>query len=225
MIGATAARRAEWLSRRIGEEVRTARRTRGWSQRELGERIRVSQTIVSRVERGWVAASVSLLCELTASLGLELNARVFPTDQITVRDVRQLELAQLIVQRANAAWHPAIEAPASPDPADHRAVDLLLGSAVELCAIEIERDLANFEGQLRADMLKRDLLAQRDSRPVRFILALPETRRLRLLVRAFRPLIDRTLPVPSRHIWSAIRTGKPVGGDGLLWLPPIRSRP
>jgi hypothetical protein len=73
-------------------------------------------------------------------------------------------------------------------------------------------------------MLKRDLLAQRDSRPVRFILALPETRRLRLLVRDYRPLIDKTLPVRSRQIWSFIRTGKPVGGDGLLWLPPIRPR-
>ena len=133
--------------------------------------------------------------------------------------------AQLRDFNSHVAWHPAIEAPASPDPADHRAVDLLLGSAVELCAIEIERDLDNIESQLHADQLKRDLLAQRDSRPVRFILALPETRRLRLLVRAFRPLIDRTLPVPSRHIWSAIRTGKPVGADGLLWLPPIRSRP
>lgn len=161
------------------------------------------------------------LCRATAVLGLEPAARVFPADVSVPRDEKQLRLIQLIVSRANPAWHAAIEVRASLDAAGHRAMDLVLGSAIEVCDIEVERDLADFQSQLRANLLKRDLLAQRESRPVRFILALPDTRRLRELDRRFAPLIRATLPAPSRHIWACIRSGKPIGADGLLWLPPV----
>ncbi len=211
--------RAGWLSHRIGQEVVTARKARGWSQRELARRVAASQTMVSRVERGWSGASVRVLCQLTAALGLDFAPRIYPADGIAVRDERQLRLVRLIVARTNPSWHPSIESRASPDPSDHRAIDLLLSSAVEVCALEVERDLQDVQGQLRADLLKRDLVAQRESRPVRFVLALPDSRRLRRLVRTFAPLFATLLPASSRHVWASIRSGKPIGADGLLWLP------
>lgn len=216
-------RRADWLSRRIGLEIMGARRARGWSQRELADRAGVSQSIVSRVERGWTGASVELLCHLTTALGLDFSARVYPADGVMVRDERQLQLIRMIAARAGPVWRASVEAPVSPDPSDHRAIDLVLGSGVEVCAIEVERDLRDFQAQFRADLLKRDVLAQRESRPVRFILALPENRRLRTLMRSFAPVISMTLPASSRHIWACIHSGRPVGADGLLWLPSVRS--
>lgn len=74
--------------------------------------------------------------------------------------------------------------------------------------------------QLRGDLLKRDLLQQRESRPVRFVLALPRTRRLREIVRANESVLRAALPLSSRQVWSALRSGRPLGADGLLWLPP-----
>jgi transcriptional regulator with XRE-family HTH domain len=212
--------RAEWLSRRIGQEIRSTRKACGWSQRELAARAGVDQSAVSRVERGWTCASIALLSRLTVELALDFSARVYPADDLVLRDERQLRQVGLIVARKGAAWHASLEARVGVDSRDHRAIDIVLATALEVWAVEVERDLSNFQEQLRGDLLKRDLLAQRESRPVRFILALPDTRRLRALVRAHEPLIRETLPASSRQIWACLRTGTPLGADGLLWLPP-----
>ncbi len=177
--------------------------------------------MISRLEGGWPGASVELICRATAALGLDFSARVFPSNTIRVQDEKHLGLVNAIVAAAHSAWHPTIEAQVSLDPSDLRAIDLLLASAIEVLAAEVERDLHNFQEQLRRDLAKRDLLADQESRPVRMILALPDTRRLRELVRDHHALIARTLPATSRHIWQCIREGRPVGADGLLW---IRSR-
>jgi hypothetical protein len=31
-------------------------------------------------------------------------------------------------------------------------------------------------------------------------------------------MIATALPLSSRQIWAAIRSGEPIGGDGLLWV-------
>jgi len=212
--------RAEWLSRRIGQEIHSARKACGWSQAELAARAGVDQSAVSRVERGWTRVSVALLSRLTVELALDFSARVYPADDLVLRDERQLRQVGLIVARKGAAWHASLEARVGVDSRDHRAIDIVLATALEVWAVEVERDLSNFQEQLRGDLLKRDLLAQRESRPVRFILALPDTRRLRAVVRAHQPLIRETLPASSRQIWACLRLGTPLGADGLLWLPP-----
>lgn len=215
-----AVERAQWLARRIGLEIATARRARGWSQRELANRAGVSQSAVSRVERGWVDASVELLTRLCVAVGLDLSARAFPADGVVIRDQRQMAYVGLIASRAHAAYHPALEVRVGRDSTDHRAIDLVLASAVEVWATEVERDLADFQMQLRADQLKCELLAEREARPVRFVLALPATRRLREIVRAHEPAVRAALPASSRQIWACLRSGRPLGSNGLLWLPP-----
>lgn len=219
-VTSDAERRADWLSRRIGQEIRNGRRMRGWSQLELGARAGVPQTIVSRVERGWIRANIGLLCALTTAVGLDLNAQTFTTKGLRVRDERQLAFVRYIVDQSHSLWHPTIEARPTPDPSDSRAIDLVLASAIEVLAIEVERDLRDYQGEIRPDLAKRDLLASRESRPVRFILALPDNRRLREFIRDNEAIIARTLPGSSRQIWSCIGSGKPVGTDGVLWLPP-----
>ncbi len=218
-MNSEAQRRAAWLARRIGQEVRTTRQALGWTQLELSGRSGVSQSVVSRLERGSAEASIGVLCALTMPMGLELNARIFPANGVTVRDERQLNLVRYIVERASPLWQTRIEARVTPDPSDSRGIDLVLGSSLEILAIKVERDLADFQAQLRRNLAKRDMLATHESRPVRFILALPDTRRLRGIIRDNEALIARTLPVSSRRIWASIRAGRSVGSNGLLWLP------
>lgn len=43
----------------LGAMIRAARRERGWSQEELAFRADVSQTVISRIERGRNASTVS----------------------------------------------------------------------------------------------------------------------------------------------------------------------
>jgi transcriptional regulator with XRE-family HTH domain len=219
-VNGEAERRAEWLSRRIGQEVETTRRTLGWSQRDLGVRAGVPQSTVWRIEHGSRHANIETLCRLTTALALDLNVRAFPSTRVRIRDERQLARIGFITARASTLWHPQLEVRVAHDPADARAIDLLLSSAVEVVAVEVEGDLADFQAQLRPDLAKRDLLAARESRPVRFVLGLPDTRRLRGIVRDHASLVARTLPASSRHIWASIRSGNVVGGDGILWLPP-----
>ena len=45
--------------RNIGGMIRTARRERGWSQEELGFRADLSQSVISRIERGRNATASS----------------------------------------------------------------------------------------------------------------------------------------------------------------------
>jgi transcriptional regulator with XRE-family HTH domain len=212
--------RARWLAKRIGQEVATARKAHGWSQRELAERAAVSQSAVSRVERGWPEASIELMTRLCMMVGLDFSARAFVADGVVIRDERQMTYVALIVARAHAAYHPTIEMPVGSGPGDRRAIDLVLASAVEVWATEVERDLADFQMQLRADQLKAEQLAQREARPVRFVLALPATRRLREIVLTHEPVVRAALPASSRQIWACLRAGRPLGSNGLLWLPP-----
>jgi transcriptional regulator with XRE-family HTH domain len=216
--------RAEWLSRRIGQEIATARRAHGWSQAELARRIGTSQPVVSRIEAGWPGASVELLTSLTLSLGQELAARVYPSEHLVIRDQRHAAIIRFIVGARSPRWHPSLEVSVGADRNDRRAFDLVLASSVEVCAIEVERDIADLQAQLRGDLQKRDLLVAREARPVRLVLALPATRRLRRLVQDQGPLLSTVFAASSRRIWHCLRSGEPIGADGILWIPTAATR-
>jgi hypothetical protein len=53
---------------------------------------------------------------------------------------------------------------------------------------------------------------------VQLVLAVPDTRAVRARLAKFGELISRTLPITSRSIWAALRSGEPVGGDGILFV-------
>lgn len=147
-----AERRAVWLSWRIGQEVQATRRTLGWSQRGLGVRAGVPQSTVWRIEHGSRHANIETLCRITTALALDLNVRAFPSTRVRIRDERQLARIGFITARASTLWHPQLEVRVTPDPADARAIDLVLSSAVEVVAVEVEGDLADFQAQLRRDL-------------------------------------------------------------------------
>ena len=149
-----------------------------------------------------------------AATGHELAIKLYPASSIPLRDSGQLGIAQTIADAASNRWRTRFEVPTGPGPM--RAADMLLESGEEIVHIEIERTLVDFQAQLRAAEIKRTSLAGNDPRPVRLVIALPATSATRRLVKEYGSVIQRALPVPSRSIWLAIRTGRRVGGDGLL---------
>lgn len=211
--------RQRWreLRVRFGRELRTARITAGLTQAQLGIRAEVSQEAVSAAERATRQPSWDVACRLAAGCGTELSIRLYPAEGVSLRDSGQLRLADAIGSAAHPAWHIRLEHPVGDG--SRRAHDIVMELADEIDAVEIERGFADLQGQLRAAQLKRDALAERSERPVRLILAVPDAASVRRVVRDHAALFARALPTPSRRIWRAIRSGTPVGGDGILFVP------
>lgn len=103
-------------------------------------------------------------------------------------------------------------------PGDPRAADLVLVGPQETIHIEIERALVDLQAQLRSAQLKREALAAREERPIRLVIAVPDTRTTRARLAPFLQLIATALPAASTEIWRAIHTGEPLDQDGILFV-------
>jgi transcriptional regulator with XRE-family HTH domain len=208
---------------RFGLEIRTARVSSGISQQALARRSGVSQGFISMVERGRRTPGMDVANRLATACGLQIWLRLFPADGVTLRDSGQLAMATAIVEAAHAGYRCRMEVPVG-IPGDRRAHDLVMELPIESLALELERGFADLQAQVRAAQLKRDALAARSDRPVRLVIAAPDTPAIRRLLRDHAALLASTFEVPSRAIWRAIRTGRPIGGDGILLVPNQRPR-
>jgi transcriptional regulator with XRE-family HTH domain len=191
-----------------------ARAAAGMTQLRLAQLAGVSQTTVSRVERARRRPGWDLAALLTAAVGHSLSIKLYPSRTVSLRDSGQMGIAELIVGAAHPSWHVEVEAPVGGH--DRRAADLVLRGPDQVILIEIERRLVDFQAQVRAAQLKRRDLAHGDERPVRLVMAVPDTRSARRLLAMHETLFRRALPVPSRQVWSAVRGGSRLAGDGVL---------
>ncbi|MEX1157089.1 MAG: hypothetical protein WED12_07970, partial [Chloroflexota bacterium] len=101
---------------------------------------------------------------------------------------------------------------------DLRAADLVLSSEAGVVHIEIERSLVDLQAQLRSAQLKRQAMAHSESRPVRLVIAVPETATARQRLATVADLVERALPVRSRQVWRDLRAGTVPAGDGILFV-------
>jgi transcriptional regulator with XRE-family HTH domain len=201
---------------RFGTELRIARLAAGLTQQQLANRAGVSQSLVADAEAGHPGLSLDVRCRMAAATGHELAMRLYPISSIPLRDSGQLRVAQTIAEAASLALRTRFEVPTGPGPL--HAADILLESAEEVLHIEIERVLVDFQAQLRAAEIKRTSLAGSEARPVRLVIAVPASAANRRALDEHAGVIRRALPMSSRSIWLAIRTGRPLGADGLLLL-------
>jgi transcriptional regulator with XRE-family HTH domain len=209
--------RAHDLAARFSRELVAARAVAGLAQRQVARRAGVSQSLVSLVETGRTMPSLDLMHRLAAATGHDLSIRLFPGRGVRLRDSGQLAVADQIRAATHASWRIRLEMPVGPPP-DRRAVDMVLETTAELVVVEVERALLDFQAQFRAAQLKRAAIAERDSRSVRLVMAVPDTRRNRAVINAHRSMLETALPTPSRKIWASLRSGSPACGDGLLWV-------
>jgi transcriptional regulator with XRE-family HTH domain len=208
--------RARQIAAWFGRELRIARVSAGLTQFQLARRAGIAQQEVSRAENGDPSVSLVIRCRLAAACGMQLGWRMTPESTVHLRDSGQLGIAQGILRITHSSWVADLEHIVAPG--DLRAADILLSHPVELAQVEIERSLVDFQGQLRAAQLKRRVIAERESRPVRLVIAVPDTEGTRVRIEPNLALIQRVLPVSSRRIWSALKSGEPIGGDGLLFV-------
>lgn len=211
----TGAQRARDQARRIGQEVVLARGALAWPREAVARRANVARSTLERIEAGDASVQLDVLCAATAAVGLDLVLQAYPGREPGLRDTGQLTLAKHLADLAHQGWQLALEVPCG----EHgESADVVLFGAAVVMHVEIERSVVDFQAQFRRAIAKRKTLEVRESRPVRLVVAVEDTKRNRHAVVPHRDLIERALPAGSREVIAAIRRGLPLGRDGLLWL-------
>jgi hypothetical protein len=189
--------------------------------RAAARRAGISWATWNAIELGSPRTTLAKLCAVGDAIGLDLVLQAYPGRPPSLRDSGQLAIAQALMAVAHGSIQPRIELLVGKN---GRAIDLVLFSPVEIVAIEIERMAVDFQAQLRRADEKRSALAERHHRPVRLVLAVEDTRKNRAVVGPHLDLIRRALPAGSREVLAAIRAGRALGRDGLLWVRRRRLR-
>jgi transcriptional regulator with XRE-family HTH domain len=202
----------------IGREVVLARSNFGLSRRAAARIAHVSPSTQTRVERGDPSVGLDTSCRVASAVGLKLWARAFPASTPSLRDTGQLRIAEYLRNLANPSCRVVLELGLG----NGRSADEVFFGATEIIDTEIERLLGDFQGQYRPASAKRDELAKIHQRPVRLVLAVEDTRRNRAAFVQHEAIIRSALPAGSREVLHALRTGEPLGRDGLLWVRPQR---
>lgn len=186
----------------------------------VGHRADVSPDTVRRVEAGEPGVRLDTLCAVGAAVNLDVVVRAYRCGPPSLRDSGQLQIAEIVCSIAHPAWDRVLELGAG----DHgEAADIGFFGAREIIDIEIDRLILDFQDQHRRNVLKRDYLAVRHQRPVRLVMVIEDTTRNRAAIAPHLPVIRSALPAGSREVLRAMRTGEPLGRDGLLWIR--RNRP
>lgn len=208
-------------ARSIGKDVRTARCAAGMSRADAARRAGVSRSTWERVELGLPTTSVTTLSAVAEAVGLDLVIRAHPGTGTSLRDRGQMAIADYFATVAHPAWRIGIEVTAGQF---GQAIDQVFWGTDEILAIEIIRHMADYQAQYRSVSLKRDWLAGKHDRPVRLVLAVEDLRSNRTVLAPHMLLVRSVLPAGSRQVMDALRSGRSVGSDGLIWVrrPPAR---
>ncbi|HVM25654.1 MAG TPA: helix-turn-helix transcriptional regulator [Candidatus Limnocylindrales bacterium] len=211
------AERAQKQAAAAARSIRHARCVAGMTRESASARAGIARSTWERIEGGATNVTFANLVAAADAVGLDLVCQMYPGHEPGLRDSGQLAMAAMLSDMAGPGWRITLEEPAG----DHgEAIDQVFWGASEILAVEIERFLLDWQAQSRRWALKRDWLAARHARPVRLVVVVTDTRRNRAAVGPFLPVIERALPAGSRAVLQAIRTGEPLGTDGLCWMRP-----
>ena len=210
-----ARRRARTQVLRIGEEIGRAQAVYGFTDRRLAKLAGVAPSTVRRIRGGDGAVQVDTLCSVAEAVGVDLTLKGYVGRQPSLRDTGQLGIAELLIAGVHGSWRSALEVAAG----EHgRRIDLVLFGPEEILALEIERMLVDFELQFRSGLDKREALGATHARPVRLVVVVEETQRNRRVASEHASLFRQALAAGSREVLAALRSGRALGRDGLLWV-------
>lgn len=202
-------------ARRIGEEILRAQAAYGLSSRQVARLAGVAVSTVRRIHAGDGGVQAHTLCAIATAVGLQVSLRAFEHRTPSLRDTGQAEIVDAIRMTAHPSLRSAVEVSAG----EHgRSADLVLFGPDEILHIEVERLILDFQAQFRSAVRKREHLDSVHARPVRLVMAVEDRVRNRSLVEGHVALLRSTLPAGSRAVLRAVRTGQPLGTDGLLWV-------
>ncbi|HYC07927.1 MAG TPA: helix-turn-helix transcriptional regulator [Candidatus Binatia bacterium] len=194
----------------IGREIRDARMDRGLSAATVAAAVGLSQSQVSRIERG-ISPRVSIwhLMRLAAVVGLDVSVRAYPSGR-PLRDSAHIELAR----RFRAVLHPAIrwqsEVP-MPIAGDMRAWDAVIRGPDWVYGVEFETGPRDAQALVRRIELKI-----RDSHVDGAILVLPPTRRTHELLGTAGDVLVPVFPIDSRRARAQLTAGFDPGGSAVV---------
>jgi len=199
----------------VATEIKGSRAEHAMTRKRVSQRAGVSSDTARRIEDGDPSVQLDTLCAVGAAVGLDIVVRAYRSRPPSLRDSGQLEVAQIVCSIAHPAWDPVLELAAG----DHgEAVDIGLFSAREIIDTEIDRLILDFQGQYRRNTQKREYLAAQHQRPVRLVMVVEDTARNRTALAPHLAFIRSALPAGSREVLKALRTGEPLGRDGLMWI-------
>src|SRR2546423_3689255 len=205
-------RRSRVLATRLGRSVGEARGIAGIDQRELGRRVRLSQSEVSRLERGLgFNAGLDTWACVAAALGYDLAAFIEYVPGTTLpRDYEHLKRQRLVIDTAKpGGWQATVEQRIDPDWERSPSIDVLLTRVArrEIAVVEVWNlfdDVgAAFRG-LDAKVAKVAGLARAGTETVSSLIVVRGTRRNRRLVHEFRSLFRAHFPASSAEWLKAL---------------------
>ncbi len=204
-------RQADRLLARLGTELREARHGSGLSQQHVATVAGLTQTRISRTERGRrVSPRLDELARHCAALGLRLSLKAYP-DGLPVRDAAQLALLQRFRARVSPRLRWRSEVPVG-GLDDRRAWDVLLEGS-ESIGVDAETKLRDIQALQRRTELK-----WRDSGVSRVILVVAATKHNRAILREYRASLASTFPLDTRDILHSLRQGDIPKGNGIILL-------
>lgn len=232
-VSRQAARRSSTIAIALGEEIRRERRRRRLTQRALGARIGLSQTGISRLERGlggrapletWIALGVALQRPLAVSLSRPLgHGRAEPAD------AGHLRIQEHVLALASATGRAGtFELPTSPlDPS--RSTDVGIRDARYRCRILAEcwNTFGDLGAATRATHRKSaEAHATWPDDRVVTVWIVRGTSANRALLARYPRILDASFPGSSRQWVRALTDGDipPPSEPGLVWFDPASGR-
>ncbi len=214
-------REAQAIAANLGRDTGTTRRRRRLTQAALGSLVGLSQSEISRLERGrgigtsietWVAIGMAL--ERPLAIGFSRDV----VDPLPA-DAGHLAAQELLLRIATAAgWTARFEAPSRPVDPRH-ATDLVLQAHDVTALVEIWNRLDDLGAAVRSTDRKLADVTDATSAPVRSVWILVDTAANREIVRRY-PAILRSRFSGSSSAWvRAVEAGTaPPRGPGLAWI-------
>lgn len=198
---------------RAGREIRNARQDRGLSLRLVARSCDLSESHLSRIERGLIArVSVRDLARLHAVVGLELSLRSYPGGSPT-RDRAHLALLEDFASCLDPSIIWSTEVPL-PGPTDRRAWDGMVRRPAWRYGVEAETAPRDGQGLIRR--LQHKL---RDGDVDGLILVLRSTRAVAEFLDVARGALETMFTIDGRTALARLRAGEDPGGNAIVVLP------
>ncbi len=213
--------------RTSGLVIRALRRRRGWTQADLAARSGVSQSSISRAERGWLE---DLTLRVIRAIFEALEARVQLAPRWKGAELERLLdeghaaiVAEVARRLDRLGWLAEIEVTYS-EYGERGSIDVLGTRAAEraVVVVEVKTDIASTEAVGRKidekARLAPGIVRERLGWPpttVGRLLVMPESMRLRRIVERH-PVIGRMFPVDAVAVRRWLR--RPVGTMAGLWF-------
>jgi transcriptional regulator with XRE-family HTH domain len=102
-------RAAAAARRSIGGNLRHIREDAGLSKEAVSRVAGIDPTWLREIEDGRAAASLEVLCRVSAALGADLGVRVFPNTGPPIRDRFQAPMVEGFLGLASPAWSRHVE--------------------------------------------------------------------------------------------------------------------